>query len=132
MQVHAGEQLHLALSASLLQLRGTHPSTSPLMAPDGSVLCFNGEVFGGLEVPPGANDAQALLAALQAAGGDLGALVALLSSVRGPWALMYWHGPSQQLLFGRDVLGERHGALVCCYSPCTALSASHQPAQPCP
>ena len=59
-----GVQLHLA--ASLLQLRGVHAASAPLQAPStGSVLCFNGEVFGGLEVPPGRNDGDVLLHALE-------------------------------------------------------------------
>lgn len=59
-----GVQLHLA--ASLLQLRGVHAASAPLEAPStGSVLCFNGEIFGGLEVPPGHNDGDVLLRALE-------------------------------------------------------------------
>jgi hypothetical protein len=57
----------LLLCASLLQLRGISASTCPLQDGQGNVLCFNGEVFGGLHVPPGSNDARLLLAALAAA-----------------------------------------------------------------
>jgi len=78
MQVKAGNSV-LQLVASLLQLRGCHPSSTPLQHQDrqlsssvqqccehscnqqfdtdspsaGSVLCYNGEIFGGLSVPPG-------------------------------------------------------------------------------
>jgi hypothetical protein len=58
--------LLLHLAASLLQLRGSSPSTSPLQDSSGNVLCFNGEVFGGLDVPEGGNDGKCLLAALEA------------------------------------------------------------------
>lgn len=65
----------LLIQGSLLQLRGEAPSVSPLVhgAADAStdqpqapasVLAFNGEVFGGLDVPQGCNDAQTLLGAL--------------------------------------------------------------------
>ena len=62
-----------------------------------------GEVFGGLPVPDGANDGAALMAAL----GEQGSSVAgVLSRLRGPWALVYWHAPSQTLWFGRDAVGK--------------------------
>ena len=65
-------QLHVAgsilqLLASLLQLRGIQPilGCTPLVDKStGNILCFNGEVIGGLHVPPGANDGQCLLEAL--------------------------------------------------------------------
>jgi len=63
--------LHLA--ASLLQLRGNRRSTSPLVDSQGNVLCFNGEVFAGLDIAPGGNDGKALLEALQQAAADLAA-----------------------------------------------------------
>lgn len=96
-------QLHLA--ASLLQLRGNSPSTSPLADANGNVLCFNGEVFGGLEVPEGSNDGQCLLAAL-AALQEVEQVPGLLSQLRGPWSLLYWQQRTSILWFGRDWLGE--------------------------
>lgn len=60
------EGLELHLAASLLQLRGVHAACAPLHAPhSGSVLCFNGEIFGGLLVPAGSNDGDVLLEALE-------------------------------------------------------------------
>lgn len=93
-------QLHLA--ASLLQLRGSTPSTSPLQDSQGNVLCFNGEVFSGLQIPPGGNDGKALLAALQQEPSPVG----VLSGLRGPWSLIYWQEQQQTLWFARDVMGE--------------------------
>jgi hypothetical protein len=61
-----GRACRLLLAASLMQLRGACRVRPPLSAPSGSVLCFNGELFGGLEVPPCANDGQQLLSALEA------------------------------------------------------------------
>lgn len=114
----------LSLRASLLQLRGDAPAEALRRHDDGSALCFNGashppcaapaprlsacccagEVFGGLAVPEGGSDSAALLAALTAAGADVSAV---LSTVRGPWALAFFHAPSETLWFGRDVLGRR-------------------------
>jgi asparagine synthetase B (glutamine-hydrolysing) len=99
----AGE---LLFSGSLLQLRGAAASSSPLAHPaTGNVLLFNGEVFGGLGVAPGANDAAALLAALSSC--EPPSIVRVLSALRGPWALVFWHAPSLTLWYGRDVLGRR-------------------------
>jgi asparagine synthetase B (glutamine-hydrolysing) len=101
-----GAALHLA--GSLLQLRGGAPSAAPLAdARGGGLLLFNGEIFGGLPVAPGANDAAALLAALAACAADAAAIVGVLSLLRGPWALVYWEPRTRTLFFGRDVLGRR-------------------------
>jgi hypothetical protein len=70
-----------------------------------------GEVFGGLHVPPGASDAATLFAALQdddessprtqdnGAGPDHGhtarRVVALLSTLRGPWSVGFWSAASR-------------------------------------
>jgi hypothetical protein len=104
----SSSQLALHFAASLLQLRGTSPSTSPLTDERGHVLCFNGELFGGLDVPSGRNDGKQLLAALAAASVEQqpsAAIPALLSRLRGPWSLLFWQQEQQRLWFGRDVMG---------------------------
>jgi hypothetical protein len=37
------------MAGSLLQLRGSEPSATPLVDARGNVLCFNGEIFSGLQ-----------------------------------------------------------------------------------
>jgi hypothetical protein len=49
----------------------------------GSTLCFNGEIFAGLDIPAGANDGKALLAALQQASAAAAAADAGLSAAGG-------------------------------------------------
>lgn len=123
-QVHCGSA-DLHFHGSLLQLRGHAPSNSPIADAAGSVLLFNGQVFGGgLQVPPGASDAQLLLQALGRPGADV---PALLTSLRGPWALVYWHAPTCTLWFGRDLLGEPAGLLgrSRLQDPLPALWAAH-------
>ncbi|KAI8466953.1 MAG: asparagine synthase-domain-containing protein [Monoraphidium minutum] len=100
-----GRPATLLLAASLLQLRGAHRVRTPLAAASGGVLCYNGELFGGLPLPPGANDGEALLAALEAAAP--GAVPGVLSALRGPWSLLYWRPATCTLWFGRDWLGRR-------------------------
>ncbi|GLI65455.1 hypothetical protein VaNZ11_008836 [Volvox africanus] len=91
--------------ASLLQLRGIKPGRSPGVSAHGHILCFNGEVFGGLDVPPGENDGARLLASL--AESDPRSVPELVSRLRGPWALLFWDPIRQLLWFGRDLLGRR-------------------------
>ncbi len=69
-----------------------------------------GEVFGGLIVPEGCNDGVVLLGALGQPGADI---VAVLSQLRGPWAIVFWHAASQMLWCGRDAIGEMSYTCVC-------------------
>lgn len=70
-QPGCGAKLQLCFAASLLQLRGViAPARVPLVDhTSGDVLCFNGEIFGGLHVAVGHNDGEALKDALASAGG---------------------------------------------------------------
>lgn len=70
----------------------------------------SGEVFDGLAVAAAENDGAVLLHALlrEAPGG----VPAVLSRVRGPWALVFWEARSGTLWFGRDVLGRRRCVLI--------------------
>ena len=59
--------LSLEFTASLLRLRGHEPPAAVPLQDEvtGDILCFNGEIFGGLEnMSPGQNDGLALLQAL--------------------------------------------------------------------
>eukprot|EP00879_Flechtneria_rotunda_P011431 GHRR01011941.1.p1 GENE.GHRR01011941.1~~GHRR01011941.1.p1 ORF type:complete len:860 (+),score=375.52 GHRR01011941.1:91-2670(+) len=100
----AGIRLHLA--ASLLQLRGSIPATSPLQDKQGNILCFNGEIFGGLEIAPNSNDGKCLLMAMGEAQ-SANEVPQLLSKLRGPWSLIYWQANTCTLWFARDWLGRR-------------------------
>lgn len=100
------------VGGSLLQLRGEIPSATPLVDADGNVLCFNGEIFDGLDgLGSRENDAKVLLEALGKAGGsfDLAdeAISKIISSIRGPWCLVYWHEAAGRLWYARDPVGRR-------------------------
>jgi len=94
----------VVLVGSLLQMRGREPSAQPLVGSDGSVLLFNGEIFGGMHVSEDSNDAEVLLSALTEAGGDVPRTMA---RVRGPWAFVLWEPREGRLWYGRDVMGRR-------------------------
>ena len=57
-------------------------------------------------MPEGCNDGQALLGALGAPGADI---PAVLSSLRGPWAVVYWQAHTETLWVGRDPIGKPRG-----------------------
>ena len=54
-------------------------------------------------MPEGCNDGHSLLGALRAPDTDI---AVTLSSLRGPWAVVYWQAHTETLWFGRDPLGE--------------------------
>jgi asparagine synthetase B (glutamine-hydrolysing) len=113
------------LSGSLLQLRGA-TATQALKRSGQCVLCFNGELYGGLPIGEAENDGDALFAAL-AGEADI---VTTLSRLQGPWAFVFWDGDT--LWFGRDVFGRRRHAMM---GACLSMLFTHaccppQPAHP--
>lgn len=78
---------------------------------NGSWLCWNGEVFGGLQISTSSSDTGLVLDLLLAAtrtGDDVGiGLAAALSTILGPYAFLFWHSESECLYFGRDPMGRR-------------------------
>lgn len=63
-----------------------------------------GEIYGGLEIPAGRCDGEVLLQALGESDADV---VAVLSRIEGPWAVVYWQQETQTLWVARDALGEQ-------------------------
>lgn len=58
-------------------------------APD-DFLLFNGEIFGGMDVPAGMNDGHVLLEKLKACSGAAADILRVLACVQGPFALIYF------------------------------------------
>ncbi|KVH97715.1 Asparagine synthase, partial [Cynara cardunculus var. scolymus] len=92
------------------------------------MLCKNfllyliGEVFGGIELSSDSNDAEVLMqylgkccnclshnreGACSSSGNGKYSVPELLSTIKGPWALIYWQASSKTIWFGRDALGRR-------------------------
>ncbi|KAH9322258.1 hypothetical protein KI387_016897, partial [Taxus chinensis] len=106
-----------------LQLRGVNPVYQPLVDSWMNVLVYNGEVFGGISVGEEENDTMILMNALQrccscpchGSGRDCHccrqkghiSVPQLLSTVKGPWSLIYWQAKSNIVWFGRDAFGRR-------------------------
>ncbi|PIA57680.1 hypothetical protein AQUCO_00600423v1 [Aquilegia coerulea] len=113
-------ELHFV--GATLQLRGVDPVFQPLVDNLGNVLVYNGEIFGGLHIDRNSNDAECLMHALAKCcscnwdehetgchcfeKGKI-SVTKLLSTIRGPWATIYWQDSSKTLWFGRDALGRR-------------------------
>lgn len=85
---------------AVLQLRGTNTVLQPLIDASGNVLIYNGEIFGGIHVISDSNDTEVLMRSLgncccchshcnMSSCGGIPVCV-LLSSIKGPWAVIYW------------------------------------------
>ncbi|KAL0336542.1 UNVERIFIED_CONTAM: Asparagine synthetase domain-containing protein 1 [Sesamum radiatum] len=95
----------LGFIGATLQLRGVNPVVQPLTDPFGNVLVYNGEIFGGINFSSDSNDMEVLMQSLGQCcscishedsrsschfGGSQKSVPQLLSTIRGPWALIYW------------------------------------------
>uniref|UniRef100_A0A0E0FDE0 Asparagine synthetase domain-containing protein n=1 Tax=Oryza meridionalis TaxID=40149 RepID=A0A0E0FDE0_9ORYZ len=97
----------LCFIGATLQLRGAEPISQPMVGQSGSVLVYNGEIYGGVHVADDQNDTQSLLSSLESSCscechalvrdeacpccGSVGKSVPqILSTIKGPWALIYW------------------------------------------
>lgn len=105
-----GSSLHVALTATVLALRGDHVAAQPLVDDvSGSALCWNGEAWKIQGEPVQGNDGEAVLALLSAASrlDSTEAILDVMRSIEGPFAFMYLDKPSGVLYYGRDRLGRR-------------------------
>ncbi|KAJ3569276.1 hypothetical protein NP233_g5157 [Leucocoprinus birnbaumii] len=84
-----GQDIVLECFASELQLRGNTAVTQPHVQ-DGTILCWNGEVFDGLEVLENENDGVRLFEELCKIKSD-DDLVRVLGTLEGPYAFTFYH-----------------------------------------
>ncbi|RKP06133.1 hypothetical protein THASP1DRAFT_32045 [Thamnocephalis sphaerospora] len=96
----------LRFFGATLHLRGDRVTQQPLVDQHGNVLCWNGEVFAGLEIGEN-NDAVCLQHALEHAVDAGHTVLSVLNAIRGPFAMIYYEAARQRLWFGRDCLGRR-------------------------
>ncbi|KAI0670083.1 asparagine synthase-domain-containing protein [Trametes maxima] len=100
------KQLRLTFYASELRLRGDVFIKQPHTDDCGNVLCWNGEVFEGLQVSVEENDGTKLLGRLQHAKTPQD-ISRIFGEIEGPYAFLFYHSPSHTLYFARDPLGRR-------------------------
>ncbi|KAI9280048.1 asparagine synthase-domain-containing protein [Sporodiniella umbellata] len=91
--------------STVLHLRG--PAVVPQPFEDsGNILCWNGEAFGGIQVPYNQNDTEVVMSQLKNSKNEE-EILSVFSRIEGPFAFVYWEASSQKLWFGRDCLGRR-------------------------
>ncbi|KAK2461753.1 hypothetical protein APHAL10511_006216 [Amanita phalloides] len=91
--------------ASELRLRGEGLVRQPHLN-DGNILCWNGEIFEGMEISVKENDGVKLMDALCSLENP-DCIPELLGQIEGPYAFVFYHKASQKLFFARDPLGRR-------------------------
>lgn len=100
---YSEQLLELTFTSSVLHLRGREVTVQPLVSDKLDVLCWNGEVWQGLNVHDDENDGLKLLEALSTEK----AVWKVMEGIEGPWAMVYFSSNDKKLWFGRDCLGRR-------------------------
>ena len=108
---------HVTFVSTVLSLRGTTLTKQPLQdEPSESILCWNGEAWSIAGQPVASNDSRAVFDALLAPPAEdisdsemasMEHVVQVLSSVRGPYAFVFYDARNQFIYYGRDCLGRR-------------------------
>ncbi|XP_061774484.1 asparagine synthetase domain-containing protein 1 isoform X1 [Nerophis ophidion] len=92
-------------SAHVLHMRGLL-TPQPIEDKTGNVLVWNGEIFGGLQVLLSQNDTAVVFERLSSTDSS-SQILSILSTIRGPWAFVYYQKSDDYLWFGRDYFGRR-------------------------
>ncbi|ORE10373.1 N-terminal nucleophile aminohydrolase [Rhizopus microsporus var. microsporus] len=99
------DNFSLQFYSTVLHLRGSSVVPQPIEE-SGNILCWNGEIFGGIYVEHGQNDTQVLMSHLTKADSQE-AILSIFSRIEGPYAFVFWQAATKKLWFGRDCLGRR-------------------------
>ncbi|KAF1990746.1 cytoplasm protein [Aulographum hederae CBS 113979] len=106
----------LTFTSTVLSLRGSEIVAQPLVDHStGSVLCWNGEAWNIASSPVPCNDSKTIFTLLLhvavTTDGDRETskdrVLDILSSIRGPFAFVFYDASNTRLFFGRDCLGRR-------------------------
>ncbi|KAH7395328.1 asparagine synthase-domain-containing protein [Phaeosphaeria sp. MPI-PUGE-AT-0046c] len=108
-------RLHATFLSTVLSLRGDTVVEQPLQdEKTTSTLCWNGEAWTVAGKPVTGNDSQLIFTSLLSATtnaesieASILAVVALLASVRGPYAFVFYDATHRLVYYGRDCLGRR-------------------------
>uniref|UniRef100_T1JEG1 Glutamine amidotransferase type-2 domain-containing protein n=1 Tax=Strigamia maritima TaxID=126957 RepID=T1JEG1_STRMM len=107
--IKLGASRHVCFACSILHLRGDRINSQLNTCGQDqsqSYLAWNGEIFGGYDVPLNKNDTEFLFELLNSVESDED-IVDVLRKIRGPWAFIFFQAKEEKLWFGRDVLGRR-------------------------
>eukprot|EP00842_Homolaphlyctis_polyrhiza_P005916 jgi/Hompol1/6325/HPOL_002247-RA len=104
----------IQLHGWVLHLRGLQTAVQPRTINTGSLLCFNGEIYSGIDVPLDISDTEILAKLIaeidkQYTDDDQveQQLCQIVSRMEGEWALVFYHSRSNRIYYGRDFLGRR-------------------------
>ncbi|XP_074641083.1 asparagine synthetase domain-containing protein 1-like [Tubulanus polymorphus] len=97
--------LKLFMYGCVLHFRG--PLTSqPISDGKGNTLLWNGEIFGGIQIPAEQNDTKVLFEMLSHCKSD-GEILEIFGLIKGPWSFIYYQAELKRIWFGRDYFGRR-------------------------
>jgi hypothetical protein len=109
--------LYATFVSTVLSLRGAALTEQPLKDDEtGSILCWNGEAWSVAGELVSGSDSRAVFDALLApapddvsksAGSPTKHVIQVLSSIRGPYAFVFYDARDQFIYYGRDCLGRR-------------------------
>ncbi|KAJ2861051.1 hypothetical protein GGI22_002555 [Coemansia erecta] len=102
-------QTVITFGAHVLHLRGPETQSQPIVGKDTEdVLCWNGEVFGGIDVGT-RNDGVVLFETLQRTKlqNPENYILQVFGRIEGPYAFVYLDHEQKRLWFSRDFLGRR-------------------------
>lgn len=112
-ETRSSSHVHATFLSTVLALRGSTIVEQPLVdEATGSILCWNGEAWSiGGDLVVG-NDSKLVLdklleACANGASQSTSSVVRLLSSIRGPYALVFYNARNHRIYYGRDCLGRR-------------------------
>jgi len=94
--------IKLILISSVLFIRGKG-TKQPVEDLQGNILMWNGEIFGGLNVPTSESDTNVLMKELSEAKD----IVGVMQTIQGPWAFTFFQKSTSTLWFGRNFIGQR-------------------------
>jgi asparagine synthetase B (glutamine-hydrolysing) len=108
-------ELYATFLSTVLSLRGTTVVSQPLIDADtGSTLCWNGEAWSIRGDVLTDNDSNVVFECLLKVCANIAssldttkAVVELLSSIRGPYAIVFYDAVNRRIYYGRDCLGRR-------------------------
>lgn len=131
------QQYQMVFSSSVLSLRGDHTAVQPFQdKTTGSILCWNGEAWEIGERRISGNDGEILFSLLNQKESStvrdhlskddvrsrIKHITAIFSSIRGPYAFIYYDALIGKVFFGRDCLGRR--SLLKSTGPASVLTIS--------
>ena len=89
--------------AAVLHMRGVLPCIQPAEDEVGNLLCFNGEIYSFANI----SEAPIVLRGLSRSSRSGEGVARYLSTLVGPWSLIYAHRKTGHVFFARDPIGRR-------------------------